>query len=157
MQEIKRGKEKEEVVETFKLPVENVGEELGKKDLAVPGSWLRARFAQDSPLTWGMPEEGGFFFQGKPVFRTSQPGPDMDRRVLVSYPEENLLLSGFAENEKLLSGTVAGVWARKGRGQFVLYAFPPQFRGSTPATYKLLFNTLLLPRLESSPPASVAR
>jgi hypothetical protein len=154
VQEIKRGKEEKE---EFKLPVENVGEELAKKGLVVPGSWLRARFARDSPLTWGMPEEGGFFFQGEPVFRTSQPGPDMDRRVLVSHPEEDILLSGFAEKEKLLGNAVAGVWARKGRGQFVLYAFSPQFRGSTPATYKLLFNALLLPRLESSPPASAPR
>ena len=145
VQEIKRGKDKE--VEEFQLPVENVGKELAKKGLAVPGSWLRARFAQDSPLTWGMPEDAGFFSRGKPVFRTSQPGLDMDRRVLVSHPEENILLSGFAENEKLLGNTVAGVWARKGRGQFVLYAFSPQFRGSTPSTYKLLFNALLLPRM----------
>ena len=84
VQEIKRGKEKDG--EEFQLPVENVAKDLAKKGLAVPGSWLRARFAEDSPLTWGMPEEGGFFFQGKPVLKTSQPGPDMDRRVLVRYP-----------------------------------------------------------------------
>ena len=146
VQEIKRGKDKKEV-EAFQLPVRNIGDELAKKALAVPGSWLRARFTPDHPLTWGMPEEGGLFSEGAPVFRTSQPGLDMDRRVLVSHPVEKILVSGFAENEKLLGNAVVGVWARKGRGQFVLYGFGPQFRGSTPATYKLLFNALLLPRL----------
>jgi hypothetical protein len=146
VQEIKRGKEKEDV-EAFKLPVEDISDALAKKGLSVPGSWLRARITPDSPLTWGMPEEAGFFARGKPVFRTSRPGLDMDRRVLLNHPEEDILLSGFAENEKLLGNTAAGVWARRGKGQFVFYTFSPQFRGSTPATYKLLFNALLLPRL----------
>jgi zinc carboxypeptidase len=151
VQEIKRGKEKDAEGEEFQLPVENVAKELGKKGFAVPGSWMHARFTQDSPLTWGMPEDGGYFFQGKPVFRTSVPGPDMDRRVLVSHPETDILLSGFAENEKLLANTVAGVWARKGRGQFVLYSFSPNFRGSTPSTSKLIFNAVLLPRIVQRP------
>ena len=150
VQKIKGAKGKSGEVDEFQIPVENVAKDLAKKGLAVPGSWLHARFAQDSPLTWGMPEDGGLFFQGKPVFRTSQPGPDMDRRVLVRYPEENILLSGFAENEKLLVDTVSGVWARKGRGQFVLYTFSPNFRGSTPSTLKLILNALLLPKIPSS-------
>lgn len=144
VQEIKRGKDD---VEAFKLPVDDVGDKLAAKGLSVTGSWLRATVTPDHPLTWGLPAEAGFFARGRPVFRTSQPGLDIDRRVVVSLPEEDILLSGFAENEKLLGNTAAGVWARKGKGQFVLYAFSPQFRGSTPATYKLLFNALLLPRL----------
>ncbi len=144
VQEIRRGKDE---VEEFRLPVNDVSARLAKQGLSVPGAWLRARVTQDSPLTWGMPEEAGFFSRGKPVLRTSQPGLDIDRRVLVFHPEKDILMSGFAEGEKLLGNTAAGVWARKGKGQFVLYAFSPQFRGSTPVTYKLLFNALLLPRL----------
>ena len=37
------------------------------------------------------------------------------------------------------------VWVRAGKGQLVFYGFRPQFRGSTPATFKLVFNALLLP------------
>ena len=144
VQQIQRGKDE---AEEFKLPVEDVGEKLAKKGLSVPGSWLQAKVVPGQPLTWGMPQDAGFFSRGRPVFRTSMPGLDADRRVLVSLPEEGILLSGFAENEKLLGNTIAGVWARKGKGQFVLYSFSPQFRGSTPQTYKLLFNALLLPRL----------
>ena len=144
VQEIKRGKDE---IEAFKLPVDDVGDRLAAKGLSVTGSWLRATVAPDHPLTWGLPAETGFFARGRPAFRTSQPGLDLDRRVVVSLPEEDILLSGFAQNEQLLGNTAAGVWARKGKGQFVLYAFSPQFRGSTPATYKLLFNALLLPRL----------
>ncbi|HPS77323.1 MAG TPA: hypothetical protein PLS53_04115, partial [Thermoanaerobaculaceae bacterium] len=144
MQEIKRGKDE---VEEFMLPVEDIGDELAKEKLSVTGSWLRVKVLQDHPLTWGMPAESGIFSRGKPVFSTSQPGLDTDRRVLVSHPEEDIVLSGYAEGEKKLANTAVGVWARKGKGQFVLFAFAPQFRASTPATYKLLFNALLLPKL----------
>ncbi|HPC82263.1 MAG TPA: M14 family zinc carboxypeptidase [Thermoanaerobaculaceae bacterium] len=142
--EIKRGKG---VTEDFRLPVADVGEELAGKGLDVTGSWLRVNVLQDHPLTWGMPPESGVFSRGNPVLRTSLPGPDTDRRVLASFPERDILLSGHLEGEKLLANTVAAVWTRKGKGQLVLYAFAPQFRASTPATYKLLFNALLLPRL----------
>ena len=37
------------------------------------------------------------------------------------------------------------VWVRAGEGQLVLFGIRPQFRGSTPATFKLVFNALLLP------------
>ncbi|MFH1176122.1 MAG: M14 family zinc carboxypeptidase [Acidobacteriota bacterium] len=144
VQEIKRG---EGEVEEFQLPVKDVSDELGKKGLLVPGSWLRVNVLQDHPLTWGMPAEAGVFSRGRPVFRTSQPGLDTDRRVLLSHPEEEILVSGYVGDEKLLGNTVAAVWTRKGKGQFVLYGFSPQFRASTQANFKLLFNALLLPRL----------
>jgi len=68
----------------------------------------------------------------------------MDRRVIASYPEENILLSGYAENEEVLAEKSAMVWLKKGKGQIVMYGFSPQFRASTQAAYKLLFNGLFL-------------
>ena len=68
----------------------------------------------------------------------------MDRRVIGSFPEEDILMSGYAEKEELLEKTPAMVWLKKGRGQVVLYSFVPNFRGSIPATNKLIFNALLL-------------
>jgi len=64
------------------------------------------------------------------------------------YPEEEVLLSGYVEGADQIGNRPAMVWLRSGRGQLVLYGFNPQFRASTPATYKLLFNALLLSRLE---------
>jgi hypothetical protein len=132
----------------FELPIRDLGEELEKKGLLVPGALLAIELLEDHPLTWGMPPTSGVFSRGTPVLKTSLPELDMDRRVVASFPEEDLLLSGYVEGEELLARSAAMVWLRKGRGQLVLYAFYPQFRGSTPATYKLLFNALLLPRLE---------
>lgn len=64
------------------------------------------------------------------------------------YPERELLLSGSLEGEKVLQTRPTMVWVRAGKGQIVLFGFRPQFRGSTPATFKLVFNVLLLPPLQ---------
>jgi hypothetical protein len=133
--------------EEFLLPARNVAEDLVKKEFTCPGSLLRTRFVQGHPLTWGMDTEAGVFFSGGPVFQTSVPIFDMDRRALAVYPEKKILLSGYCEKEELLGSKTALVWVRKGLGQFVLFGFNPQFRASTPATFKLLFNALLLPKL----------
>ena len=96
------------------------------------------------PLTYGMPSETGIFYRGNPVFKTSAPGFDMDRRVIGKFPEKDILLSGYIEKEELLKEKSCMVWLRKGKGQLVLFAFNPQFRASTAANYKLLFNALLI-------------
>jgi hypothetical protein len=40
----------------------------------------------------------------------------MDRRVIATFPKENILMSGFIENEKLISDQAALVWVKKGKG-----------------------------------------
>jgi hypothetical protein len=134
--------------EKVELPVRDLGERLSAKGLYVPGSMLQARFIADHPLTRGLPPELAVFSTGKPVLSTSIPIFDMDRRVIATYAEEDQLLSGYAEHEELLAGRPALVWLRKGRGQLVLFGFGPQFRASTSATFKLIFNALLLPEVE---------
>ena len=132
--------------EEFSLPVSNIGSRLQGQGLDVTGSLLRVRLRMDHPLTLGLPEEIGVFHRGTPVFATSFPYFDMDRRVIATFPKEknDILMSGFIQNEQLLSNQAAMVWVKKGEGQLVLFSFCPQFRGSTPVTYKLLFNALLM-------------
>jgi hypothetical protein len=131
--------------EKVELPVRDVTKSLEK--VSVPGAFLAVDFIPDDPLTWGMPERAGAFSRGSPVFATSIPRLDTDRRVIAVYPERDLLLSGYLEGEKALQNRPVMVWVRAGKGQLVLFGFRPQFRGSTPATFKLVFNALLLPPL----------
>lgn len=142
--EIPSGETKEE----FVLPFTNISDQARKDGLVVPGSLVRMKLVQDNQLTLGMPDEVGVFYRGVPLFSTSIPRFDMDRRVIGSFPEKNILISGYCENEALMSNKPAMIWLRKGSGQLILYAFNPQFRASTPVTYKLLFNAILLPPCE---------
>ena len=139
---IKRGEDDEE---EFSLPIRDISGEA--KGLYCPGSWLGVDFKQGNPVTWGMPAHSGVFSNGKPFFLTSVPQFDTDRKVLATYFKKDVLISGYIEKEESLEGKTLLAWLRKGNGQFVLFGFSPQFRASTAATYKLLFNSLLLPRL----------
>ncbi len=129
----------------FRLPVSNISKRLAKEGLFCPGSLVAMDLVVDNPLTAGMPLSTGIFFRGEPVFATSIPNFDMDRRVIGKFPEDNILLSGYCEKPEKLSEKSVMVWLKKGKGTLVLYGFGPQFRASTQATYKLLFNPLLMP------------
>jgi hypothetical protein len=130
--------------EELRLPVSDISENLQKQGLFCPGSLLRIKLNNDHPLAYGMPPYAGAFSRCDPVLTTSIPWFDMDRKVIASLPEENIVLSGYAENEELIANKPIVVWLKKGKGQLVLLGFQPQFRASTPGTYKLLFNALLL-------------
>lgn len=134
------GKGKEE----FQLPVEDVSQKLSDEGLYCPGSLLRAHLLGDHPLTLGMRQRTAVFYRNGPLFSTTVPQFDMDRRVIAWFPEENILASGYCEKEEKLANKAAMVWLEKGKGQLVLFGFHPQFRASTHETYKLLFNSLLL-------------
>ena len=134
------GKEEGDTVE---IPVRDISDDLD--DVMVPGAFLAVDYLPDHPLTWGMPEHGGAFSRGAPVLATSIPRLDTDRRVVAVYPERDLLLSGYLAGEEELQNKPAVVWVRVGKGQLALFGIRPQFRGSTPATFKLVFNALLLP------------
>jgi len=142
--EIKRGKDKKE---DFQLPVRNIAEDLKKEKLYCPGSLVKVQLLDDHPLTLGLPDEIGVFFRGRPVFSTSIPNFDMDRRVIGKFPENEILMSGYCENVEKLGNRTVMAWLKKGKGQLVFMGFNPQFRASTQGSYKLLFNALLLPEL----------
>ncbi len=133
----------DEDADAIEIPVRDISDNL--EDVRVPGAFLAVDYLHPHPLTWGMPAHGGAFSRGNPIFATSIPRLDTDRRVVAVYPERELLLSGYLEGEDQLQNKPAMVWVRVGKGQLVLYGVRPQFRGSTPSTFKLVFNALLLP------------
>jgi hypothetical protein len=142
--EIARGKEDKE---EFQLPVKDISESLQKSGLYCPSSLMKILLLEDHPLTLGLPREIGVIFNGKPVFTTSIPIFDMDRRVIGKFPEKNILMSGYCEKPELVGDKTNLVWLKKGKGQVVLFAFSPLFRASTQVAFKLVFNALLLQKM----------
>jgi hypothetical protein len=139
---------KDKVEEEFSLPFRDISADLSKAGLYIPGSLVQVNLVKGHPLTLGMPESIGVFSRGRPVFTTSVPMFDMDRRVIGTYPEKEVLMSGYAAEEEKMGNKAAMIWMKKGKGQFVLFGFGPQFRASTQASYKLLFNSILLETID---------
>lgn len=131
-------------LDEFILPFRNVGDAIERAGLKCPGSLIRIKLNNESPITWGLGKELGIFYRGKPAFTTQIPNLDMDRRIIGFFGDDNLLISGYLKGEELLAKKSAIVWIQKGKGQIVLMGFSPTFRASVPATYKLLFNSMFL-------------
>jgi hypothetical protein len=130
--------------EEFTLPVNDVSSTIKKNGLEAIGCHVKVNSLQGSALTYGMPKTFPIFFSGSPVFETSIPYFDTDRRVILTFPEGDPRLSGYMKNGELLENKAAMVWVKKNKGQLLLFGFNPQFRGQTSGTFKLIFNALLL-------------
>ncbi len=130
--------------EEFILPFRNVGDAIEKLGFKCPGSLVRTKLNNESPITWGLGNEIGIFYRGKPTFTTQIPNLDMDRRVVGYFGDENSLISGYLKGGEYLAKKSAIIWMQKGKGQIILMGFSPIFRASVPATYKLLFNSMFL-------------
>lgn len=141
---IKHGDDEEE----FQLPFSDISSKLTAEGLFVPGSLVKVNLVDEHQLTLGMPSQVGVFSRGRPVFKTSVPIFDMDRKVIGSYPEKEIVLSGYGAKDEKMGNRAAMIWMKKGKGQFVFYGFNPQFRASTQASFKLLFNAILMDKVE---------
>jgi hypothetical protein len=140
MQEFEIGKDSKE---EFTLPLTDVASALAKNGLEAIGCHAKVH-AITHPITYGMPKTFPIFFSGGPVFETTIPYFDTDRRVILSFTEGDPRMSGYIKNGELLENKAALVWVKKNKGQLLLYGFNPQFRGQTSGTFKLVFNSLLM-------------
>ena len=61
---------------------------------------------------------------------------------MAAYASKDALLSGWMLGEKHLNGRTALAEASYGKGKIILFAFRPQHRGQTWATFPLIFNAL---------------
>jgi len=132
------------VIEHFNVPVRNALATVKSDDYSNPGSLVRLRIRPDHPVTAGMPAETAAFLDSPIAFETTEPGPDMQRWVLATYPEDerDVLLSGWIRGASRLTRKAAAVAMTYGKGKIVLFGFRPQHRGQTHATFPLVFNAL---------------
>ena len=132
------------VIETFNIPVRNALAGARAEDFSNPGSLLRVKLRADHPVTAGMPSEVAAFADRAIAFDTTAPGPEMQRWVLATYPDDarDILLSGWIHGEERLARKAAAVALTYGKGKLVLFGFKPQNRGQTHATFPLVFNSL---------------
>jgi hypothetical protein len=132
----------EYLVDELALPARNAV--TRSSEFAVAGSLLRVHVAAGHPVTYGLPPQLALFQDEGLAFDTVLPGPEIERRVLASYPvdPEDVLASGWARGTDAIARKAAAVAMTLGKGHVVLLGFRPQHRAQTPATFPFLFNAL---------------
>jgi len=132
----------EYLIDELALPVRNGLSRAS--EFAIAGSILRAEVVPDHPVTYGLPREVAVFQDDALAFDTVPPGPEMERRVLATYPaaSQDVLLSGWMRGPEAIARKAAAVALGYGKGKVVLLGFRAQHRAQTPGTFPFLFGAL---------------
>ena len=141
-------------IKRFNLPLRNVLNGVARKDFYNPGSIVKIKVDRSNPIGRNVLEETPAYFINSSAFEevrvtpsgVSGDGKEMPKgitlTVVARYAEKDALMSGWMLGEKLINGKIALAEADYGKGKIVLFAFRPQHRGQTYATFPLLFNAL---------------
>lgn len=105
------------------------------------GAILRGEVDPDSWLTFGCAEELPVLYGGSDVFLSQRPA----RTAVRFATAERLRLSGllWPEARERLADSGYAIVERKGAGQVILFASPPDFRNWCRATMRLLANAIV--------------
>jgi len=131
-------------IKDLSTPAVNVLEGIEPSEFYIPGSILRGLFDCTHPVAYGLDREEALFFLRSPAFAVKE------GKSIAKYPESNPLLSGWILGEEKLQGKTAVVDIPMGNGRVILIGIPPVFRSQTHSTFKLLFNSILYPTLETA-------
>ncbi len=131
-------------IELFDLPVRNAVAGLSNEDFYIPGSILRLDIGTgDTGIAWYWSSSRAFEL-GAPAGRADlSSGPPAEGLVVnASYGLGDPLLSGWVLGGEHVAGKPALVSARVGEGDVVLFAFQPNYRSQTVATWPLLWDAI---------------
>jgi hypothetical protein len=127
------------VIKAFDLPMKNVLSGLKRNEFYNPGSIVKLSVNTTSPLARGMRDDTAAYFINSSAFDVTDAAKV---KTVAKYAPENALLSGWMLGEKFLNGKTALAEADYGKGKIILFAFRPQHRGQTWATFPFVFNAL---------------
>jgi Zinc carboxypeptidase len=126
-------------VEHLRLDVRNVVAGVPNRDFYSPGSILNATLDTHSPLAFGLPESIAIWSEESPAWEVPAGSKD---QVIVRYPPEHLLASGWLLGESYIKDRAALVEIPIGQGRAILFGFRPQYRAQSYQTFKLFFNAI---------------
>ncbi|GAH56907.1 unnamed protein product, partial [marine sediment metagenome] len=132
----------------FQVPAGNALERVDRSKFSCPGSILRVKVDNKSPIGYGMPREAAIMFYESMALSTRIPSVGWDRKVVARFPENDILLSGWLFGEKVIARKAAVVDLQYKKGHIILIGFPCQHRAQSHGTYKFLLNALLYPEVK---------
>ncbi len=127
------------VIKRFNLPLKNVLNGLKRSEFYNPGSVVKLEVDRASPLAKNLNAETAAYFINSSAFEIAD---ENKVKSVARYAANNSLLSGWTLGEKYINGKTALAETSYGKGRIVLFAFRPQHRGQTFATFPFIFNAL---------------
>jgi len=133
-------------IKEFEPPARNILDKIEPTKFFCPMSILKLQVDTAAPLGYGLQETTPAVFSGSPALETWIPlSADWDRKVVASYPEETVLLSGWLLGEEIIARKAAVVDTQYKKGRVILIGIACQARAQSHGTYKFLLNALLYP------------
>ncbi|MHB8054632.1 MAG: hypothetical protein ACYDH3_05240, partial [Candidatus Aminicenantales bacterium] len=135
-------------IKDFEPPVRDILDKPEQTKFFCPLSILKLSVDNTSPIGYGLRETTPAVFTGSPAFETWAPlTSEWDRKVVASYPEDNILLSGWISGEEIIARKAAVVDTQYKKGRIILIGIACQSRAQAHGTYKFLLNALLYPEI----------
>jgi len=132
-------------ISEFGAPARNALTGVDRTKFFCPTSILRILVDNETPLGYGMPREAAAMFVNSLALDTFSPSYEWDRKVVATYPEDEILMSGWLLGEEYLARKAAVVDTKWKDGRIILIGIRCQNRAQSHGTYKFLLNALLYP------------
>lgn len=127
------------VIKRFNLPVKNVLNGLKRSEFYNPGSVVQLKVDTTNALAKNLGENTAAYFINSSAFEIVDASKV---KPVARYADKDVLLSGWVLGEKYMNGKTAIAETAVGQGKIILFAFRPQHRGQTFATFPFIFNAL---------------
>jgi len=113
---------------------------LGSDKFYIPGSILRVKVDNTTPIAYGIPEDLDVIFSNNPVFRILPDAKLSGLNPVAWFPNAEPLRSGWAWGQHYLKGGTLIAEAKIGKGNIYLFGNEITFRAQPHASFKFLFN-----------------
>lgn len=127
------------VIKRFGLPMKNVLTGLKRSEFYNPGSIVGLDVDTKQKLAAGLASDTSAYFNDSSAFEIADPSKVT---AVARYAAKDALRSGWMLGEKYINGKAALAEAAFNKGKIVLFAFRPQHRGQSWATFPFIFNAL---------------
>ncbi|MDR1140599.1 MAG: hypothetical protein LBL62_02835 [Planctomycetaceae bacterium] len=115
---------------------------LSSDKFYIPGSVLRTKVDNTTPIAYGISEDLDILYRNSPVFRLLPDAKLKGVNAVAWFPDAEPLRSGWAWGQHYLSGGTTVVEANLGKGKIFLFGSEITFRGQPHASFHFLFNSI---------------
>ncbi len=152
------------VIKRFGLSMKNVLSGVPRNRFYNPGSVVKLEVDTRNTLARGLTETVAAYFTTSSAFALSEPPAPLlpeegwpkagvvgaagglirpgEIKTIARYAQKDALMSGWMLGEKYINGKIALAETTYGKGKIVLFAFRPQHRGQSWATFAFIFNAV---------------